>query len=431
MSETLLKNGFVLSPSDGQNGIADILVKNGKIAAIGANLETDGEVVELNGKHVFPAFVDMHVHLRDPGQTYKEDVESGCRAAAAGGFCAVCCMPNTAPVNDSEAVTKYIIEKANAVGGGVRVYPIGAVSKGLKGEELAEIGTMARGGAVAFSDDGQPVSSSRLMYLAMQYSNHFGKKILSHCEDKALAKEGVMNEGETATRLGLKGIPRAAENAMIAREILLCGELSIPVHICHVSTREGVEMLREAKKRGVMVTAETCPHYIALTDEIIDSRDYDTNARVNPPLRAEADRLAVIEGLRDGTIDVLVTDHAPHHRDDKEVEFIYASSGISGLETAFSVNYTTLCRENGMPLEKLIELMSYSAPAILGLPAPKIAVGENANLAIVNLEKRKKVNAASFRSKGHNTPFDGMEFYGAIERTYAGGRLAFKEDKDA
>ena len=308
----LIRGGRVIDPKNGMDQIADVLVKDGKIAAIGENLPAEGvKELDVCGKVVAPGFIDMHCHLRDPGQEYKEDLISGTKAAARGGFTGVCCMPNTKPVNDCAAVTRYILEKAELKGSGVHVYPVGAISKGLEGKEMAEIGRMKEAGIIAISDDGRPVSNSNLLRLAMQYADHFGVFIMSHSEDKNLVGDGVMNEGFISTKLGLPGITRAAEEVMIARDILVAEAEGKRIHLCHVSTKGGVQLVREAKARGVRVTAETAPHYIGATDEWVIG--YDSNCRVNPPLREETDRQACIAGLVDGTLDVIATDHAPHH----------------------------------------------------------------------------------------------------------------------
>ncbi|MDY5350394.1 MAG: dihydroorotase, partial [Candidatus Ventricola sp.] len=335
MSESILiRGGRLIDPANGIDGQLDLLLEDGRVAAIGEGLDAQGaRVIDAAGRVVAPGFIDMHCHLRDPGLEYKEDIVSGTRAAARGGFTGVCCMPNTKPVNDSAAVTRYIIEKAETKGSGVHVYPVGAISKGLEGVEMAEIGRMKAAGIVAISDDGRPVVNSNLLRLAMQYADHFGVFIMSHSEDKNLVGDGVMNEGYMSTKLGLPGITRAAEEVMIARDILVAEAEGKRIHLCHVSTKGGVQLVREAKARGVRVTAETTPHYIGATDEWVAG--YDSNCRVNPPLREESDRQACIEGLVDGTLDAISTDHAPHHEDEKRVEFPLAASGISGFETAF------------------------------------------------------------------------------------------------
>ena len=320
----IIKNGQVVF----RDGVAkkDILVEQGRIVKIADRIDGD-DVIDASGLHVFPGLIDMHVHLREPGFERKENIESGARAAVKGGFTQICCMPNTNPVADNKVVISYIVNRAKEVGL-CKIRPIGAITKGEKGEELAGIGGMKKAGAVAISDDGVTVKDTRLMYNAMQYAKGFGLKCLCHCEDKSLVDGGVVNEGLSATIAGLKGISRASEDIVIAREIALAESLDCPVHICHVSTYSGVRLIRDAKRAGIKVTAETCPHYYSVTDEIV--RSYDTNTKVNPPIREEVDKQAILEGLKDGTLDCIVTDHAPHHEDDKNVEYNLAAFGISG-----------------------------------------------------------------------------------------------------
>ncbi len=424
---TLIRGGRVIDPANDVDRVCDVLIERGRIAAVGEGLPAEGaRVIDAAGRVVAPGFVDMHCHLRDPGLEYKEDIGSGTRAAARGGFTSVCCMPNTRPVNDCAAVTRYIIEKAATQGSGVHVYPIGAVSKGLQGVEMAEIGRMREAGIVGISDDGSPVANSNLFRLAMQYADRFGLFILSHSEDKSLVADGVMNEGLVSTRLGLPGITRAAEEVMIARDILVAEAEGKRVHLCHVSTRGGVQLVREAKARGVRVSAETTPHYIAATDEWVEG--YDTRCRVNPPLREEADRLALIEGLRDGTIDAIATDHAPHHADEKRVEFALAASGISGFETAFSVCNTALVRSGAMTLSQMIEKMSAVPARLLSLPGGSLAVGEAADIVLLDPDAEITVDASRFASKGKNTPFDGKPYVGKVCATLAGGRVIYDEE---
>ena len=423
----LIRGGRVIDPANGIDGQLDLLLEDGRVAAIGEGLAQEGAtVIDASGRVVAPGFIDMHCHLRDPGLEYKEDIVSGTRAAARGGFTGVCCMPNTKPVNDSAAVTRYIIEKAETKGSGVHVYPVGAISKGLEGVEMAEIGRMKAAGIVAISDDGRPVVNSNLLRLAMQYADHFGVFIMSHSEDKNLVGDGVMNEGYMSTKLGLPGITRAAEEVMIARDILVAEAEGKRIHLCHVSTRGGVQLVREAKARGVRVTAETTPHYIGATEDWVAG--YDSNCRVNPPLREEADRLACIAGLVDGTLDAIATDHAPHHEDEKRVEFHLAASGISGFETAFSVCNTELVKKGYMTLPRLIELMSAQPARLLGVPGGSLAVGAPADVVILDPEREITVDAAKFKSRGHNTPFDGRTYTGAVCATIVGGRVIDQED---
>lgn len=426
MERMLIRSGRVIDPANGVNRIADLLIENGKIAAIGENLGAqDAQVIDAAGKVVAPGFIDLHCHLRDPGQEYKEDLISGTKSAARGGFTGVCCMPNTKPVNDNASVTRYILEKAQTQGCGVHVYPVGAISKGLEGKEMAEIGRMKQAGIVAISDDGKPVTNSNLLRLAMQYADYFDVFVMSHSEDKNLVGDGVMNEGFVSTKLGLPGITRAAEEVMIARDILVAEAENKRIHLCHVSTRGGVQLVREAKKRGVRVTAETAPHYIGATDEWVIG--YDSNCRVNPPLREEADRLACIEGLRDGTLDAIATDHAPHHQDEKRVEFHVAASGISGFETAFCISYTMLVKSGAMTLDKLIALMSANPAKILGVEGGSLAVGAAADIVVLDPEREVTVDTSRFVSRGHNTPFDGKTYYGAVCATIVGGKVIDQE----
>ena len=422
----LIRGGHVIDPANNVSAALDVLIEGGKIAAVGEGLSADGaRVIDAAGRVVAPGFIDLHCHLRDPGLEYKEDIVSGTRAAARGGFTGVCCMPNTKPVNDSAAVTRYIIEKAETKGSGVHVYPVGAVSKGLEGVEMAEIGRMREAGIVAISDDGRPVTNSNLMRLAMQYADHFGIFIMSHSEDRNLVGDGVMNEGYMSTRLGLPGITRAAEEVMVARDILVAEAEGKRIHLCHLSTRGGVQLVREAKARGVRVTAETTPHYIGATDAWVEG--YDSRCRVNPPLREEEDRLACIQGLVDGTLDAIATDHAPHHEDEKRVEFHIAASGISGFETAFCVSYTELVKKGYITLERLIALMSAQPAKLLGVPGGELSVGAPADVVILDPEREVTVDASRFKSKGKNTPFDGRTYYGAVCATLVGGRVIDEE----
>ena len=422
----LIRGGHVIDPANNVSAALDVLIEGGKIAAVGEGLSADGaRVIDAAGRVVAPGFIDLHCHLRDPGLEYKEDIVSGTRAAARGGFTGVCCMPNTKPVNDSAAVTRYIIEKAEKKGSGVHVYPVGAVSKGLEGVEMAEIGRMREAGIVAISDDGRPVTNSNLMRLAMQYADHFGIFIMSHSEDRNLVGDGVMNEGYMSTKLGLPGITRAAEEVMVARDILVAEAEGKRIHLCHLSTRGGVQLVREAKARGVRVTAETTPHYIGATDAWVEG--YDSRCRVNPPLREEEDRLACIQGLVDGTLDAIATDHAPHHEDEKRVEFHIAASGISGFETAFCVSYTELVKKGYITLERLIALMSAQPAKLLGVPGGELSVGAPADVVILDPEREVTVDASRFKSKGKNTPFDGRTYYGAVCATLVGGRVIDEE----
>lgn len=400
----------------------DLRIENGKIAEIGQTLRGDG--LDCTGLTVFPGLIDMHVHLREPGFEKKEDIASGSAAAVKGGFTQICCMPNTRPVTDNKVVVSYILSRAKEVGL-CKVRPIGAITEGQEGKNLAAIGAMKAAGAVAISEDGKSVVNSNLMANAMMYAADFGLKCLCHCEDASLVDGGVVNEGYYSTLTGLKGSIRAAEDIMIAREICLAESLSLPVHICHVSTYSGVQLIREAKARGVQVTAETCPHYFTLTDEVIAS--FDTNTKVNPPIREEKDRLAILEGLRDGTLDCIVTDHAPHHVDDKNVEYATAAFGISGLETSFALSYTMLVKGGILTLPELADKMSGAPARILGLEGGDIRVGAPADLTIADLNKTWTIDPAQFVSKGKNTPFGGREVCGKVRYTIVDGEIKYEE----
>ena len=423
MSKLLIKGGTAVLP-EGEK-VCDILVDGDKIVRITGNVEDKAaKVIDAKGLHVFPGLIDMHVHLREPGFEYKEDIASGSAAAVRGGFTQVCCMPNTQPVCDNAAVVGYIIARAKEVGL-CKVRPIGAITKGEQGETLAEIGKMKEAGAVALSDDGKPVPSARMMRLGMEYASDFGLICLSHCEDKSLADGGCVNEGYNSTLAGLKGIPRAAEEVMIAREIVLAETLGKRVHICHVSTKGGVRLLRDAKARGVAVTAETCPHYFALTDDIILS--YDANTKVNPPVREAEDVEAIKEGLKDGTLDCIVTDHAPHHADEKNVEYDLAAFGISGIETSFSLSYTHLVKGGVLTLGQLAERMSGAPARILGLEGGALKEGGVADIMLADLNEKYVIDSRKFVSKGKNTPFNGSEVYGRVKATIVDGKVRFSE----
>lgn len=422
MRKLLIKGGQVVFADEVK--AADILLENGKIAKIGKNLKADGaEVIDAAGLTVFPGLIDMHVHLREPGFEYKEDIASGSAAAVAGGFTQVCCMPNTDPVCDNAAVVGYIAARAKEVGL-CKVHPIGAITRGEKGETLSEMGKMKDAGAVAVSDDGKPVANARMMRLAMEYASDFGLICLSHCEDKDLVDGGVVNEGYNSTLAGLKGIPRAAEEIMLAREIILAETLHKRAHICHVSTKGGVQLLREAKARGVQVTAETCPHYFTLTDDVVIS--FDANTKVNPPIREAEDVAAIKEGLRDGTLDCIVTDHAPHHVDEKNVEYNLAAFGISGIETSFSLSYTYLVKGGVLSLSELADRMSAAPARILHLEGGKIAEGEVADLMLADLNAEYVIDSKKFVSKGKNTPFGGMKVSGKVLCTIVDGDVKYR-----
>lgn len=421
--KTLIFGGDVVLP----NGVvkSDLLIENEKIVKIAQNIlfSPEYDAIDASGKTVMAGVIDMHVHLREPGYEGKEDIRSGCKAAVAGGVTQVCCMPNTDPVCDNAVVVKYIKLREKEVGL-CKVNPVGAITKGEKGDALADIGKMANAGAVAISDDGRSVMNSQIMRLGMEYASGFGLKCLCHCEDINLVDGGVVNEGKNSTLTGLKGSPRAAEDIMIARDIALAESLGVPVHICHVSTYSGVDIIRSAKKRGVMVTAETCPHYFILTDDIIT--DFDTFTKVNPPVREEVDRLAIIEGLKDGTLDCIVTDHAPHSQKDKEVEYNLAAFGMSGIETSFALSYTYLVKSGIMTLAQLSKLMSANPAQVLNLEGGELAEGAVADITIVDLNEKYVIDGNKFYSKGKNTPFNGYEVYGKICYTLVDGVIKYE-----
>ena len=421
MHKLLIKGGKAVF-DDGVRE-CEILIEGNTIVKIGQDLvDAEADMLDARGLHVFPGLIDMHVHLREPGFEYKEDIASGSAAAVRGGFTQVCCMPNTQPVCDNAAIVGYIVARAKEVGL-CKVRPIGAITRGEQGENLAEMGKMKAAGAVAVSDDGRPVSDARMMRLAIEYASDFGLLCLSHCEDRSLVDGGVVNEGLNSTLAGLKGIPRAAEEIMLAREIILAETLGKRVHICHVSTKGGVQLLRDAKARGVQVTAETCPHYFTLTDDVIVT--YDANTKVNPPIREAEDVEAIKEGLQDGTLDCIVTDHAPHHRDEKSGEYNLAAFGISGIETSFSLSYTALVRGGILTLSQLAQRMSGAPARILGLEGGTLQEGEVADIMLADLNEKYVIDPKDFASKGKNTPFEGMEVYGRVKYTIVDGTVKF------
>ncbi len=417
----LIKNGHIIDPANKVDEKLDILVSDGKIAKLGkpgSLAENGARVIDAAGKIVVPGLIDMHVHLREPGFEYKETIATGTAAARAGGFTSVCSMPNTNPVNDSLSVTEFIISQA-AKEGASRVFPIGAITKGSKGEELAEMGELHQAGCVAISDDGRPVMNAAIMRRAMEYSKIFDLAVISHCEDASLSAKGVMNEGFVSTELGLRGIPAAAEDVMTARDIALAGLTGCRLHIAHVSTAGSVRLIREAKQRGVKVTAETCPHYFTLTDEA--ARGYNTLAKMNPPLRTAEDVAAIKQGLKDGTIGVIATDHAPHGMDEKSVEFDYAPFGVVGLETALGLTFK-LVQEGTLTLSEAVRKLSINPSEILKLNKGNLAVGADADITIIDPNIEWTVDASQFRSKSKNTPFNGWKLKGRAVQTMVAGR---------
>ncbi len=412
-----ITNGRVLDPVRAIDRIDDILVIDGRIAEHGEKAPAGIPEVNASGCWVMPGLVDMHVHLREPGHEYKEDILSGAQAAAAGGFCGVACMPNTTPVNDCAAVTAMILARAKQAA--VRVYPIGAISKGSKGAQLAEFGEMKEAGAVAISDDGHPVTDSQLMRRALEYASDFRLPVISHCEELALS-QGVMNEGIVATQLGLKGIPVAAESIMVYREIALAEFTGRRVHIAHVSAKASLELIRAAKERGVLVTAETAPHYFTLTDAAVEG--YDTNAKMNPPLRSQEDLEAVRQALADGTLDAIATDHAPHSILEKEVEFDNAANGIIGLETAVPLALA-LVRGNIISASRFVELLAVNPAAILGVDAGSLRPGSPADITVVDPEREYHYTEDMVVSKSRNTPFLGWHMKGGAVLTMVDGEI--------
>jgi len=426
----LLKAARVVDPASGVDGARDILIEDGRIALVDRDIppgETgDTRIVDLGPSLVVcPGFIDMHVHLREPGYEHKETVATGAAAAVAGGFTAVACMPNTNPVNDSASVTRFIL-KQSAEASLARVYPIGAVSKGSDGKELAEMADMRDAGCVAFSDDGRPVATALLMRRALEYAGMLGLPVIDHCEDKTLVGEGVAHEGFHASQLGLRGIPSAAEDVMVERDIVLAAMTGGHAHIAHLSTAGALRAVRGAKARGVRVTCEVAPHHFTLSDErLLAPLAYDTNLKMNPPLRQASDRDALVEGLKDGTVDVIATDHAPHHADDKKVEFDRASFGIVGLETAVSLSLDRLVHAGAIGLARMVELLSANPARVLRVPGGRIQAGDAADLTILAPDLRVTVSAAAFRSKSRNTPYDGWELRGGVAATLVGGRALF------
>ncbi len=423
----LLKGGRIVDPANARDGAFDILLDGDRIARVGRDLPPgDARVVEIPpGLVVCPGLIDMHVHLREPGQEHKETVHTGTAAAVAGGFTAVACMPNTTPVNDNAGVTAYILRKASDAAF-ARVYPIGAVSRGQAGAELADLAELKQAGCVAVSDDGRPVATALLMRRALEYSSMLGLKVIEHCEDPTLKGEGVAHEGFFASTLGLRGIPGEAESIMAARDIALAGLTGGAVHIAHMSARQTLDAVRHGKARGARVTCEVTPHHLILTDEhLARPIPYDTNVKMNPPLRSEADRDAMLEGLADGSIDAIATDHAPHHYDEKRVEFDRAPFGIIGLETAVSLGLDRLVHHGIVTLARFVELLSVQPARILGVPGGLLGEGEPADITILAPDLAVTVSVATMQSKSKNTPFDGWSLRGGVAGTLVAGRVVY------
>jgi dihydroorotase len=420
----LIRNGRVVDPAGSVDAIQDLLITGDRIARLGRGLPPgEATVLDATGKIVCPGFIDLHVHLREPGEEYKETVATGTRAAAAGGFTAVCCMANTHPVNDTRAVTDYIRAKAEGEGV-VRVYPIGAVTRNLGGEALAELAELAEAGCVAFSDDGKCVMNAALYRRAMEYTLPFGAPVISHAEDHHLSRGGAMNEGVVSTELGMPAAPAAAEDVMVARDVLLAELTGAHVHIAHLSTAGAVRLVRDAKARGVRVTAEVTPHHLLLTEEAV--RGFDANAKMNPPLRTKRDAEAVLEALVDGTIDCIATDHAPHAVSEKEGEFDRAAFGIVGLETAVALLLDRLVTPGLLPLPTLVARLSRDPARVLNLPGGSLAAGAPADLTLLDPDARWTIDPARFQSKSRNTPFGGWTVTGRPWRTIVGGRVVWE-----
>jgi len=426
MSKLLLKGGRIVDPARGVDETADLLIDDGIIAGHGTDLDADGaEVIDAAGLIVAPGFIDMHVHLREPGQEYKEDVQSGTAAAAAGGFTGVACMPNTSPVNDHRSVTELIVERADEYGA-VPVYPIGCVSVGQQGEALAEIGELVEGGCVAVSDDGYPVATAELMRRALEYTRMFDIPVIEHCEDLSLTKKAAMHEGSVSAALGFKGHPAAAEDIIVARDLVLAEFTGGRLHCAHISSAGALRLIRDAKTRGINVTCEVTPHHFLLTDEAV--RGFDTNTKMSPPLRSQTDVDAVIEALADGTVDAIATDHAPHHTDEKKLEFDLAPFGIVGLETAVPLACDRLLHAGHISLQRLVELLAVNPAKILRLDAGDLSDGAVGNVTVLDLARNATVDAAGFASKARNTPFDGWELEGWPLYTIVAGEVVWRAE---
>jgi dihydroorotase len=422
----LIRGGRVIDPASRLDAKVDILIENGRIAQIGDNLKAkNAEVFDATGLVVTPGFIDIHTHLREPGREDKETIATGSQAAAAGGFTAVCAMPNTTPVNDSASTTRFIVEtaKREAI---VRVYPIGAITRGSKGEELSEYGDLKSAGCIAVSDDGRPVQNARVMRRALEYARTFGLPVIDHCEDLDLSKGGAMNEGAVSVAMGIPSAPHVSETIMVERDVLLAEFTGSHVHIAHISTARAVDAVRRGKARGVRVTAEATPHHLTLTDEAVRAHDYDPVTKMNPPLRSEEDRQAVIAGLIDGTIDAIATDHAPHTTEEKICEFDCAAFGIVGLETAFALCHDRLVKTGALDLTRLVQLLTAGPARALGLPGGTLEKGQAADITIFDPAEVRTVKPESFRGKSRNSPFVSMTLTGWPVATLVEGRVVFR-----
>lgn len=423
--KVLIKGGRLVDPSQNLDESADLLVEDGLVSGIGERLTPPGaELVDADGLIVAPGFIDLHVHLREPGDEYKETIASGTAAAVAGGFTAVCSMPNTQPVNDNASVTKFIIEKAREAGL-ARIFPIGAITRGSEGQELAEMAEMKNAGAVAVSDDGRPVMNGQVMRRALEYSRDHELVVVDHCQDLNLSAGGVMHEGRYSSLLGLNGMSSAAEESHVSRDIMLAELTGARIHIAHISTAGSVDMVREGKKRGVPVTCEVTPHHLALTDAAVAG--FDTNTKMSPPLRSEEDRQALIEAIRDGAIDAIATDHAPHHQDEKMLEYDHAPFGVIGLETALGVALTTLYYSAGVSLSRVVELLTAGPSRAFLLPGGTLRVGAPADITLFDAEREWVVDPSLFKSRSRNTPFAGWKLRGVVAATFVGGRCVYRK----
>ena len=426
MTELLICNGTIIDPLQSLEAKRDLLIRDGRVAEITESISTnDAEVFDATGLIVAPGFIDLHVHLREPGFEYKETIESGARAAVAGGFTSVCCMPNTKPINDNSSVTSFIVEQARRANL-ANVFPIGAITQGSKGEQLAEIGEMKSAGIVAISDDGKPVLDSGIMRRAMEYAADFNLPVVDHCEDCCGASGWAMHEGEYSALMGLKGLPGAAEDLHVARDILLGEMTGAHIHIAHISTARSVDLVRQAKARSLKVTCEVTPHHFVLSDKDVYQSQYNTNFKMAPPLRSQDDVAAILEGLRDGTIDAIATDHAPHHANEKMYEFDKSPNGITGLETAVSLTLDRLVNRGVISLARMVELLATNPAKLFKLDRGALKVGAIADVTIFDPEKQIKVEAEKSQSKSRNTPFDGWELKGAPVATIVGGKIVWK-----
>ena len=427
VNRLIIKSGHVVDPSSKIDGVMDILIEDGKIVSVAKDIKReDSQVLDASGKVVIPGLIDMHTHLREPGREDEETIRTGTRAAAKGGFSSICCMANTTPCVDNQGVVEFIYSESKKAGL-VNVYPIGAVTKGLAGKELAEIGELKRSGIVAISDDGNPILNSEIMRRAFEYSKMFGIPVISHCEDKSLSSDGVMNEGYVSILLGLRGMPPVAESVMVARDVQLAETTGASLHIAHVTCAHSINIIREAKKRGVKVSCEVTPHHFTLTEEAVQG--FNTNAKMNPPLRTKDDIDAIKEGLRDGTIDAIASDHAPHTENEKDVEFDSAPFGVIGLETSLSLTIMELLDKGILTLSQLVEKMSANPARILGLKKGSLGVGMDADITVVDVEHKWVVDKAKLESKSKNSPFIGWELKGMATEVIVGGKVIIRDGK--